>query len=291
MRTSKNYGAAGRLICVDCRLSEILESGCPGDAPASLVQQVTLAVVAELTTGAVSTAAGRNNYVSLERRWATEHMEGKGGQAMVALPRHSMEAFIAFMWWLATSADGTRSFGTTMRAAGAVMTMLELIDWTKKPRVKAQIKEIEKKFGVEPEPCTQTTRRIVALMMDSTVIEVCSRGRDEKLNDLLTFRTMALLALELLGGLRVGEATSSGDLHGLEANDLCFLQPACEATEDGLGETVEVTIRDSKTGPGRHAAFVAVTKERIGGSQRWGHDARLAEGSTGTVDYESRWWL
>ena len=261
LRTSKNYGAAGRLICVECRLEEILESGNPADASASLEQQVTLAAVAELTTGAVSTAAGRNNFVSLERRWALEHITGTGGAAsMVILPRHSMEAFIAFMWWLVTSADGARSFGTTMRAAGAVMTMLELVNWTKSSRVKAQIKEIEKKFGVEPEPCTQTTHRIIAIMIDETIIEVCSKGKDSNLNDMMIFRTQALLVLELMAGLRVGEATSSGDLHGLEANDLCFLKPACASTDDGLGETVEVHIRDSKTGPGRHAAFVSVSK-------------------------------
>eukprot|EP00310_Coccolithus_braarudii_P015563 CAMPEP_0183341814 /NCGR_PEP_ID=MMETSP0164_2-20130417/8029_1 /TAXON_ID=221442 /ORGANISM="Coccolithus pelagicus ssp braarudi, Strain PLY182g" /LENGTH=58 /DNA_ID=CAMNT_0025512237 /DNA_START=427 /DNA_END=599 /DNA_ORIENTATION=- len=35
----------------------------------------------------------------------------------------------------------------------------------------------------------------------------------------------AVLALELLVGMRVGEATSAGDLHGLAANDLCFSSP------------------------------------------------------------------
>ena len=49
----------------------------------------------------------------------------------------------------------------------------------------------------------------------------------------------ALLALELLGGMRVGEATSAVDLHGLAANDLCFASPAMGGVDDGLGETVE----------------------------------------------------
>ena len=46
----------------------------------------------------------------------------------------------------------------------------------------------------------------------------------------------------------------------MEANDLCFLRPAFRDTKDDLGETVEVMIKDSKTGPGRHAAFVSETQ-------------------------------
>ena len=258
LRTSASYRAAGRLICLDCRLSEIMEEGC--EAPASVVQQVTLAMVAELTSGAVSTAAGRNQFASLERRWALEGFAaGDGRPSIVRLPRHNIESFLAFMWWIVTEAEGARSFGTTMRAAGSVMEMHELKDWTKTARVKAQIKEIERKFGVEAEPCTQTTRRIVEIMVKTTIPETCSRGNCAFVNHVLTCRTEALLVLELLAGLRVGEATSSGDLHGLEANSVCFLSPADESYNDGLGETIEVAIHDSKTGPGCHAVFVSKT--------------------------------
>ena len=96
-------------------------------------------------------------------------------------------------------------------------------------------------------------------MLSETIVKVCSKGRHEDLNHLLCLRTEALLVLELLGGLRVGEATSSGDLHGIEANSVCFLEPASSATADQLGETVEVVVADSKTGYGRHSAFVANT--------------------------------
>ena len=121
VHTSKAYAASGRLICLNCRLEEIMESGDAGSAPASIVQQVTLTLVAELTSGAVSTAAGRNQFTSLERRWAMESL-GVGGDERVAvkLPRHNVESFITFMWWLITDADRARSFGTLMRAAGAV---------------------------------------------------------------------------------------------------------------------------------------------------------------------------
>ena len=144
------------------------------------------------------------------------------------------------------------------------MSMLELTDWTKTTRVKAQIKEVEKKCGVEAEPSTQTTRRLISIMLASTIKEVCAKTTNERLNEVLEHRTEVLLVLELLAGLRVGEATSSGDLHGLEANSVCFLKPLGRASNDGLGETIEVAIRDSKTGPGRHAAFVAKTQGDLG---------------------------
>ena len=259
LHTSANYAAAGRLICVVCRLEEILEKGSPDKAPMSLVQQVTLAMVSEVTCGAVSTAAGRNQFASLERRWQNGLLES-GNMVTVKLPRHNIESFCAFMWWLVTDADRARSFATTMRAAGAVMSMLELQDWTKSVRIKSVIKEIQKQCSVETEPCTQTTRRLIKIMIETTIEQVCSRGKNNQFNHLLAARTLALLMLELLAGLRVGEATSSGDFHGLDANDVHFLTPATPAAKDGLGETIEVKIKDSKTGPGRHSAFVSTTE-------------------------------
>lgn len=261
LRTSSAYAAAGRLICVTCRLTEIMESGNPNHAPSTVVQMVTLAMIGELTSGAVSTAAGRNQFVSLERRWASESFDlSEARSSLVKLPRHNIESFVAFMWWLVTEADRARSFATTMRTAGAVMSMLELTDWTKTTRVKAIMKEITRKTGMDCDPCTQTSRRIIRIMMEKTIQETCSQGSNLQANALLAARTETLLVLELLAGLRVGEATSSGDLHGLDANDLAFLTPLSSEVDDGLGETVEVKILDSKTGLGRHAAFVATTQ-------------------------------
>ena len=215
-------------------------------------------VIGELTTGAVSTAAGRSQFATLERRWVSSMLGPDGGSvAEIKLPRYNIESFLAFLWWLVTDADRARSFATIVRAGGAVMTMLELEDWTKTSRVKAVVKEIKKVCNVESEPCTQTTRRIINIMLDSSISEVCSsRGTPDPR---LVSRTEALLVLELCGGLRVGEATSGGDMHGLLANNLNFQRPR-GGTSDGLGETVEVTVKDSKTGPGRRLAFVGVTQ-------------------------------
>jgi hypothetical protein len=72
-----------------------------------------------------------------------------------------------------------------------------------------------------------------------------------------------LLVLELMGGMRVGEATSSGDDHGLAAPDCCLMKPSHWVRDDGLGETFEGHIRDSKTGPGRHIAFVGKSQGEL----------------------------
>ena len=124
----------------------------------------------EFTTGAVSTAAGRNQFTVLEREWQQSVMSSGGGSpAEVRLPRNCMESFITFMWWLVTDADRARSYATTLRAAGALMSMHELDDWTNHSRVKAISREIEKMCCVEHTPCTQTTKRIVGIMVDKTI--------------------------------------------------------------------------------------------------------------------------
>ena len=55
------------------------------------------------------------------------------------------------------------------------MTKLEMEDWTKKPRVKALLKELEQSSGVVTTPCTQVTRMLVGIMMGDTLPERCSR--------------------------------------------------------------------------------------------------------------------
>ena len=65
------------------------------------------------------------------------------------------------------------------------------------------------------------------------------------------------------------------------ANNVCFLSPASKEADDGIGDTVEVEVIDSKTGPGRHAAFVSGTygKCAIRGEKivrQWLHVAGIA---------------
>ena len=255
--TSEYYRAAGRLICTACRLFEIMARRSDAEASDSLLRMTLISMVTELTAGAVSTAAGRSQFSRLEERW----LEAQGGvsAAALTLPRDNVESFINFMWWLVTDAGRARSFATVMRAAGAVMTMTERVDWTKTARVKATVREIEKVCAVEPVPCTHTTTALLRILL-SRVVPMIGRRVSARLARLLRARTLMLLVLELLCGMRVGEATSSGDDHGLAANDCCLQTPHSEAKDDGLGTTFEGRIRDSKTGPGRFVACVGLTR-------------------------------
>ena len=58
------------------------------------------------------------------------------------------------------------------------------------------------------------TRRIVKLMLESTIEQSCGSSRAAAA---LAARTKALAVLEI-NGLRVGEASGGGGLHGLLAN-------------------------------------------------------------------------
>ena len=135
------------------------------------------------------------------------------------------------------------------------MTILGLEDWTKTSRVKVVIKELELSHGVEAEPCTHATRRIMTITRDSTL--------PKRAKTLLT-RSLVQVTLELMGGLRVGEATGGGDGHGLLANHLCLMRPV--GTEMGhADEVVQAWIADSKTGFSRHACFVGKSR----GALQW----------------------
>ena len=284
---SEHYRAAGRLICSMCRLTEMMGGADISDAPPALARMATISMCTELTTGAVSTAAGRNQFATLERRWMESVLVDVGDSpANVLLPRHSEESYIAFLWWLVMEADRSRSFATTTRAAGAVMAMQELTDWNKTARVKAIIKQIGTLCNVEAVPSTPVTRRMLGIMLDKTISDACAGSRDPSTVERLTTRTRALLGMELLGGMRVGEATSSGDMHGLAANDLCFSTPSPGSADDGLGETVEMAVKDSKTGPSRYIAFVATTHHSHLEGGRWMREWVRVSGLKMTTSYE-----
>ena len=258
--TSAEYRAAGRLICTECRLSELLVDGDASTAPESLRRSCTISMVTEVTNGAVSTASGRSQFENLELLWM--HDVGGRSVARLKMPRDNVEAFISFMWWLVRDAGRARSFATVMRAAGAVMTMTERVDFTKMPRVKAIHKEIQKVCAVEPHPCTPTTRVIIVRALDVTIPRLCT-SRNPYIQAYLRARTKMLLVLELPCGARVGEAVGNGgEGHGLAAVDTCLQGESVGrlATSDKLGETFEICVRDSKTGPGRYAACVGKTK-------------------------------
>ena len=121
----------------------------------------------ELTSGATSTHHGYSDYVKLERQWMTE-VAGKDMSVADVRPPHAVEeSFIAFLEWLVTDGPRARSFGSVVVSASGYMTKLEMTDWTKKPRVKAFIKEIGVSGGAETVPCTPVTTLMVQRMAAS----------------------------------------------------------------------------------------------------------------------------
>lgn len=251
LQMSSNRAKLGALICATCRASEMTPYSCT--PPERLVVAAGMTMLLELTTGKEGTAAGYSDFARLERQWV--QWAGGGGDAVeagsIVLPRHSLESFLSFTTWLVTDADRARSFGTIVRSAAGVLEKLELTNWTKHARVKAAVKELEQSRGVEAEPCTHATRRIVRLMLDETLAE--------RVSPRLLARARVQVVLELMGGVRVGEATGGGDGHGALANNLCIMRPVGEV-EGCEDESVELWLEDSKTGFARYVNFVGTSR-------------------------------
>ena len=242
---SSHRARLGALVCSECRAAEMAPYSCT--PPTALASAALVSMLLEMSTGAEGTAAGYSDYARLERQWVA-HVSGEAlADGGIVLPRHSEESFISFLGWLATDADRARSFGTIVRAAGGVLERLELTNWTKTSRVKAVVKELEQSRGVEGTPDTHATRRILGLLMGKTLSEHCGPA-------LLT-RSKVQVVLELMGGVRVGEATGGGDGHGALADNVCIARPAGTNVGDA-GEVVELWLEDSKTGFARYVDFV-----------------------------------
>ena len=258
---SKSFASLGQLKCAMCRASHMAG----GSAPTPLlVRSATKSMLWEVSVGKHSTAQGYAEYQRLENEWVSS----VGGGA-VALPRDSEESFVAFLIWLAAESGRARSFTTVWRAAAGVCARTREASMTKTARVKRMYNDLVSVLGELAIPCTQITRRILGLMLGlntnpdgATLAKRCLRSAGGKL---ILVRSRVLLVFEVMGGLRVGEAT--GCIHGVKANDVSLLK-SLSGVHAELGETAEVEIRDSKTGPGRHVNFVGTSKiSKIPGAQ------------------------
>lgn len=244
---SSNRAKLGAYVCGECRAQEMAPHSC--SLPARLVEAGHRSSLLELATGAEGTAANYSEFARLERTWVNEMSQGEDGARAgeLALPRHSEESFISLLWWMVRDAGRIRSFSTLIRAAAGIFAKLELPNLLASKRVKAVVKELEKKHGVEADPCTHATRRLIKLVDEVTLEQQCSGG-------ILT-RERVQLDLEVLGGVRVGEAAGGGDGHGALANDLSIARPL-NSGPGGDEESCELWLADSKTGYGRYVNFV-----------------------------------
>ena len=101
---------------------------------------------------------------------------------------------------------------------------MDLPDYTKAGRVKELLRDLEKRGAAITTPCTQVTTLMIGEMYGpaGTLLEACSKV--PKMAKVMASRETCLNDFELVGGMRVSEATGGGDGHGLLANLVCIQQ-------------------------------------------------------------------
>ena len=238
----RGYAALGNFTCVECRLERLgADPGLHGNE--SLLRHTAVrTMVLELGQGKEATTAGYAEYVRLEERYVL----GMGCvlDEGLKLPRHSEESFKNFVTWFVLDADRAASLESTMRSAGAFLTKVAgLQDWTKLPSVKAHINELRISSGVEHEPATSATPRMLKLLLETGGLV------DQRFSTpLLSAREKVQLVCEGVGGCRVGEVAGGGDCHGMLANEVAIMEDPL-AEEGALGQSVVLArLEHSKTG-------------------------------------------
>ena len=248
----RGYAALGNFLCVDCRLVKVCAS--PGEATPELRRTLERTMVLELSQGRETTAAGYAEYTRLEDEYVSgmgQVLEGVETSGL-RLPRHSAEAFKNFLTWLTLDRDRARSLDTVVRTAGAFLTKLSLVDVTKLPEVKAHLKELRTEIGIEHEPATAATPRMLKLCVEPGGI-IDQRYRDP----FIAAREKLQFVCEGVGGCRIGEVAGGGDSHGLLANKVAILSVPGGRGIDSL--VVEAHLEHSKTGFSRYLDMAGVT--------------------------------
>ena len=164
------------------------------------------------------------------------------------MPRHSAAAFKDLLTWLVMDSGRALSLDSFVRTAGAFLTISALKDWTKTAEVKAHVKGLKVAHGLESQPATHGTRRMLNLILNTVIPRRAS-------SLMIRARSKLFLVLEAVGGLRVGEAMGGGDHHGMLANNICLLKDS----RDG-SMSVEARLEHTKTKQVRWINMVGETR-------------------------------
>ena len=231
---AKGFTTLGCFKCPECRLKKIYRRVPDGGYPEAARAMSEATMIREMSIGAEATGASFADYVGLEKKFMI-HCGDFCGDMM--LPRDSSESFKSFLLWLVTSADRALSLDSLWRTAGSVMVRTRGRDanLTKDADVVAFYKDLREAHGLESSPRTAATQRMVRLLFDSVLEKQIEKS-------FLLRRTRLWLALEIMCGLRVGEAMGGGDHHGLLADDVKLLRHL----ETGQ-ISVEAKLHHSKT--------------------------------------------
>ena len=189
-----------------------------------------------MSSGAEATGASYFDYKNLEK----EFMASTGGLVGSVLPSDSASVFIMFLCWLVCKKERALSLDTLFRTAGSVMMRTDRPNLTKRSDVKAVYSELRQRHGEETKPRTALTSKMMRHLLEDVIPE-------REGNEQVSVRMQLMFALEIMMGLRVGEALSGGDFHGLLANHLVVLQKLDDQGEPVGDETVEAMLEHSKT--------------------------------------------
>ena len=171
------------------------------------------------------------------------------------MPSDDPDVFMMFMCWVVCSKERALSLDSLVRTAGAVMTRTGRVDITRRPEVKALHRELRERHGEETTPRTAVSRLMMQQLLERVIPE---RGGDEDVNT----RMCLMFVLEVMFGLRVGEALGAGDFHGLLANHLVILEKLNEEGEPCGVQTCEAMLEHSKTHHRRWINAVGTSKGR-----------------------------
>ena len=227
------HAIIGCFECPDCRLRKIFgrTQSAAQPYPEAAIKDAEETMLLELSRGAEGTGSGYADYVQLESRWALD----VGGGEKIKLPSDSPEALKLFLTWLVREAERPRSLGGLWRIMGSYMMRTGRPNLTADSGVRAHYSSLLDEHGVEEQPRTAATPRMIFHLFDSVIVKHCPR-------EFICARTSLDVCLEAGCGLRVGEALSGGDYHGLLAGNVSLLR----RVDTGL-VTVEGKLEHSKT--------------------------------------------
>jgi hypothetical protein len=173
----------------------------------------------------------------------------------LSLPRHNSETMKNFISWMSLTADRARSLPSVFRGAGAFLSKLEVFNPCNNKSVQAHLKEVLDENGIESEPATTATPRMLSLLVEDGGII------DEDVKDpFLGARDKVQFEGEGVGGCRIGEVSGGGDAHGLLANNTCILIDPNLPESDPGAVVVEYKLEHSKTGYSRYLNMAGETE-------------------------------
>ena len=226
---TQGHAIIGCFECPDCQLRKVFEREPP--YPESALRDAEETMLLTLSRGAESTGGGYEDFVKLEAQWALE----RGAGEKIRLPSDSPAALKLFLTWLVSERARPRSLSSLWRVAGSYMVRTGRKNLTDDRDVRAHYSSLLDEHGVEEHPRTAATPRMLFHIFDSVIDQHCPKA-------FIASRTRVDVCCESGFGMRVGEALTGGDFHGMKAGHLSILRQI----DTGL-VTMEGMLEHSKT--------------------------------------------